>query len=269
LFTFLVRENNFLAELSGGLNHMNQNQEITHPFQLLDEIIAQHTVRSLSLNPHKSFITSFVELGNSVAEKTCEIQLINSLSDTLERMVDTMLHNFPENIFWDFDFIVSSMLKQALVAKDGAVSFLESFGDKIVSLLELFGRQSEIRFRYVHDFIFGFVWAKWVQEEAHTRAVIEPFSLTFLDCLISKGKKIIQLIRVGDARYHQLSEKCYRNPFCFSREPEDEYRLLTYLATQQLIPVAAWNWNAQPVWDKPFHQLREQLSLKLNIPQNS
>jgi hypothetical protein len=33
--------------------------------------------------------------------------------------------------------------------------------------------------------------------------------------------------------------------------------------------VAAWNWNAQPVWNKSFHELREQLSLKLNIPQNS
>ncbi|WP_414588269.1 hypothetical protein [Scytonema sp. PCC 10023] len=248
---------------------MKQNREITHPFQLLDEIIAQHTASPLSLNPQKTFATSFVELGNSIAEKTCDIPLINSLSDTLERMLDAMLHNFPENIFWDFDFIVSSMLRQALVAQTSAVSFLESFGDKIVSLMELFGSQSEIRFRYVHDFIFGFDWAKWVQEEPQTRAVIEPFSLTFLDCLISKGTKIIQLIRVGDARYHQLREQCYRNPFCFSREPEDEQRLLTYLAAQQLIPVAAWNWNAQPVWDKPFHQLREQLSLKLNIPKNS
>ncbi|MEI2583372.1 hypothetical protein [Scytonema sp. PRP1] len=248
---------------------MKQNRKITDPFRLLDEILAQHTVSCLSLNPHKTFTTSFVELGSSIAEKTCDIQLINSLSNTLERMLGAMLHNFPENIFWDFDFIVSSMLRQALVAKDGAVSFLESFGDKIVSLMGLFGKQSEIRFRYVHDFIFGFDWAKWVQNEAQTRAVIEPFSLTFLDYLISKGKKIIQLIRVGDARYHQLSEKCYRNPFCFSREPEDEYRLLTYLATQQLIPVAAWNWNAQPLWNKPFHELREQISLKLNIPKNS
>ncbi|BAY46520.1 hypothetical protein SAMD00079811_41320 [Scytonema sp. HK-05] len=248
---------------------MKQNRKITHAFRLLDEILTQHTASPLSLNPHKTFATSFVELGSSIAEKTCDIQLINSLSNTLERMLRAMLHNFPENIFWDFDFIVSSMLKQALVAEASAVSFVESFGDKIVSLMELFGSQSEIRFRYVHDFIFGFDWAKWVQNEAQTRAVIEPFSLTFLDCLISKGKGILQLIRVGDARYHQLREQCYRNPFCFSREPEDEQRLLTYLAAQQLIPVPAWNWNARPVWNKPFHQLREQLSLKLNIPKNS
>lgn len=248
---------------------MKQNRKITHPFRLLHEILAQHTVSSLSLNPHKTFTTSFVELGNFITKKTCDDQLISSLSDTLERMLDTILHNFPENIFWDFDFIVSSILKQALVAKDGAVSFLESFGDKIVSLMGLFGKESEIRFRYLHDLTFGFEWAKWVQNEAQSRAVIEPFSLTFLDYVISRGKKIIQLIRVGDARYHQLSEKCYRNPFCFSREPEDEYRLLTSLATQQLIPIAAWDWNAQPVWNKPFHQLREELSLKLNIPQNS
>lgn len=262
-------DNNFLAKFSGGFNQMKQNRKTTHPFGLLDEMLAQHTVSSLSLNPHKTFTTSFIELGNFITTKTCDDQLISCLSDTLERMLDTILHNFPENIFWDFDFIVSSILKQALVAKDGAVSFLELFGDKIVSLMGLFGKESEIRFRYLHDLTFGFEWAKWVQNEAQGRTVIEPFSLTFLDYVISRGKKIIQLIRVGDARYHQLSEKCYRNPFCFSREPEDEYRLLTSLATQQLIPVAAWDWNAQPVWNKPFHQLREELSLKLNIPQNS
>jgi hypothetical protein len=45
--------------------------------------------------------------------------------------------------------------------------------------------------------------------------------------------------------------------------------MLSYLAVNQLIPVTAWNWNAQPVWNKPFQQLREQLSLKLNIPNKS
>ncbi|NMG05694.1 hypothetical protein [Brasilonema sp. UFV-L1] len=248
---------------------MKQNRTLSHHFQLLDEILAQHTASPLSLNPHKTFSTSFVELGNLITENTCDIQLINSLSHTLERILDAMLYNFPENIFWDFDLMTSSILKQALVAEDNALSFVESWGDKIVSLMELFGRKSEICFRYVHDFTYGFDWAKWVQNEPQTRAVIEPFSLTFLDYLLSKGKKILQLIRVGDSHYHQLREKCYRNPFCFSREPENEYRLLTYLAAQQLIPVPGWDWNAQPIWNKPFCQLREELSLKLHIPKNN
>ncbi len=247
---------------------MKQNP-IPSQFQLLDEILAQHSINPLSLNPHKTLTTSFVELGNLVTQKTSQIQLIESLRDTLKRILYALLQNFPENIFWDFDFIVGSMLKQALVADAGAVCFLESFGDKIVSLMEMCGRQSEIRFCYVHDFMYGFEWAKWVQKEAQTRGVIEPFSLTFLDYLLTRCQEISQLIQVDDVRYHRIAEKCYRNPFVFSREPEDERRLLTYLAVNQLIPVAAWNWNDDPVWDKPFHQIRAQLSLELNIPKNS
>jgi hypothetical protein len=268
LFTFLVRDaKNFFPALLLIFIYMEKNNLSNHPFRVLDEIRAQHTTNPLSLNPHKSCATSFVALGNLIAEKTCDPQLINSLIETLKRMLYSMLHNFPDNIFWDLDFFVNSMLKQALVAKDAAVSFLESFGDKIVLLMELFGKESEIRFRYLHDFTYGFDWAKWVQKETQTRALVEPFSLTFLDYLIAKGERILHRIRVGDDRYHQLGEKCYRNPFCFSREPKDEYRLLTHLAAKQLIPVPVWNWDAQPVWNKPFDQLREQLSLNLNISQ--
>ena len=246
---------------------MKQNL-IPSQFELLDEILAQQSINPLSLNPHKSLTTSFVELGNLVTQKTRDLELVESLRETLEHILDALLQNFPENIFWDFDFIVSSMLRQALVADAGAISFLESFGNKIVSLMELYGRQSEVRFCYAHDFMYGFDWAKWVQKEAQTRTVIEPFSLTFLDYLLTRGKEVLQLIKVGDPKYHRLAENCYRNPFGFSREPEDERRLLIHLALNQQIPVAVWNWDARPVWDKPFHQIREQLSLKLNIAKN-
>ncbi|MBD2778693.1 hypothetical protein [Iningainema tapete] len=243
---------------------MTQNRS----FQLLDDILAQQSVNRLSLNPQSSLTTSFVELGNFVMQTTCDYELVKSLRDTLERVLYALLQNFPDNIFWDFDFIVSSMLKQALAQEDKAEAFLESFGDKIVSLMSMFGKHSEIRFRYTHDFIYGFDWAKWVQKESHCN-IDEPFSLTFLDCLLTRGQEITQLIKVDDAKYHRLAGKLYRNPFCFSREPEDERRLLLYLAQKQLIPVATWSWNACPVWNKPFHQMREQLSLKLNIPRTN
>lgn len=248
---------------------MKQNLTPTHPFRVLDEILAQQAINLLSLNPHKPVITSFAELGSLITEQNCDIQLINSLRDTLERLLYALLHNFPENIFWDFDFLVNSMFRQALLADDGAVSFLESFGDKVVSLVELCGCQTEIRFRYIHDFIYGFEWAKWVQKEPQNRVHLEPFSLAFLDYLFARGKELLQLISVDDVKYHHLSDTGYRNPFCFSREPEDEYRLLTYLSQKQLIPVAAWNWNAYPVWNQPFQQIREQISLELNIPQTN
>ncbi|MBW4571040.1 MAG: hypothetical protein KME31_24395 [Tolypothrix carrinoi HA7290-LM1] len=247
---------------------MKQNMTPIHSFSILDEIIAQQSINQLSLNPQKTLATSFVELGSLVTEKTNDIQLITFLQNSLKQIISAYLDNFPENIFWDFDFLVSSMFRQALVAND-AVDFLKCFGNKIVSLLELFGSESEIRFRYVHDFIYGFDWARWVQKKPETRATEEPFSLNFLDYLLAKGEKILQLICDDKANYYKPCDKGYRNPYCFSREPEDERRLLSYLAVNQLIPVTAWNWNAQPVWNKPFQQLREELSLKLNIPNKS
>ncbi|MEH2273390.1 MAG: hypothetical protein V7K40_00805 [Nostoc sp.] len=244
---------------------MKQKLTPTHTFQFIDEILAQQSVNMLSLNPQKRLITSFAELGNFITEQNTDIEFITTLQETLESIVRTQLQNFPENIFWDFDFLVSSMLRQALVADEGGVDFLKLFGKKMVLLIEMFGNKTQMRFRYVHDFMYGFDWARWVQKEPQNRAHIEPFSLVFLDYLLVKGKELLQRINHGQITCYKLCETGYRNPFTFSREPEDEYRLLTYLAEEQLIPVAVWNWNACPVWNKPFQEIRQQLALKLNI----
>ncbi|MEH2306930.1 hypothetical protein [Nostoc sp.] len=244
---------------------MKQELTPTHTFQYIDEILAQQSINLLSLNPQKKLITSFAELENLITEQNTDIELLTNLQKTLEIIVCTQLQNFPENIFWDFDFLVSSMLRQALVANEGAIPFLKIFGEKMVSLVEMFGTKTEIRFRYVHDFMYGFEWARWVQKEPQKRAYIEPFSLVFLDYLLVKGKELVQRINHGQVVSYKLCDTGYRNPFTFSREPEDEYRLLTYLAEEQLIPVAVWNWNASPVWNKPFQEMRQELALKLNI----
>lgn len=238
-------------------------------FQLLDEIIAQHNVKLLSLNPQKKITTSFAELGNLIVETTTDLLLIAKVRDTLEHILHAQLQNFPQNIFWDFDFVVSSMLRQALAAGDRAIDFLESFGNKMVSLSELFGIKTEIRFRYVHDFIYGFEWARWVQKQPETRAHLEPFSLVFLDYLLVKGKEILQRISHGQNITYKLCDTGFRNPFTFSREPEDERLLLSCLAGEELIPVATWNWDAQPVWNKPYQDMRQQLALKLDIKPQS
>ncbi|MEH2200638.1 hypothetical protein [Nostoc sp.] len=244
---------------------MKQELTPTHTFQYIDEILAQQSINLLSLNPQKTLVTNFAELENLIVQESSDIQIIITLQETLESIVRTQLQNFPENIFWDFDFMVSSMLRQALIADEGAVPFLKLFGEKMVSLTKMFGINTEIRFRYVHDFIYGFEWARWVQKEPQNRAHIEPFSLVFLDYLLVKGKELVQRINHGQVVSYKLCDTGYRNPFTFSREPEDEYRLLTSLAEEQLIPVAVWNWNASPVWNKPFQEMRQQLALKLNI----
>ncbi|MEH2060461.1 MAG: hypothetical protein V7K97_30910 [Nostoc sp.] len=244
---------------------MKQKLTSTHTFQFIDEILAQQSVNLLSLSPQKTLITSFAELGNLIAEQNTDVQVLTTIQQILEIIVRTQLQNFPENIFWDFDFLVSSMLRQALIADEGAVPFLKVFAEKMVCLTKMFGNKTEIRFRYVHDFMYGFEWARWVQKEPQNRAHVEPFSLVFFDYLLAKGKELLQRINHGQVISYKLCETGYRNPFTFSREPEDEYRLLTYLAEEQLIPVAVWNWNASPVWNKPFQEMRQQLALKLDI----
>ncbi len=244
---------------------MKPNLTPSNYFQVLDEIIAQQVVQPLSLNPNKSLITSFTELEGMVVQQSSDVYLIAILRDTLLLILDALLHNFPENIFWDFDFIVSSMLKQALLAED-KVDLLENFGKKIVLLMDMFGRESEIRFRYVHDFMYGFEWARWVQKKPLLRGDSEPFCLDFLDDLLVFGKEILQSIKENDLKYPKISQERYRNPFGFSREPDSERRLFTYLAARECIPVPAWEWDTIGVWNKPFFVLREQASVNLNIP---
>ncbi|MCC5639674.1 hypothetical protein LC593_28385 [Nostoc sp. CHAB 5844] len=244
---------------------MKLDLSYTYNFQILDEFLSQQSINFLSLNPQKQLITSFRELGNLIAEETTDIKLISNLENTLERILDAQLENFPTNIFWDCDFMVSSVLRQAVVIGDDAVAFLKTFTNKMVSLSKLFGIKQEIHFCYVHDFMYGFEWARWVQKEPHTRAQLEPFSLIFLDYLLAKGQELIYRISLDQPTNYQLCESGFRNPFSFSREPEDEYRLLTHLAREGLIPVAAWNWNTQPVWNQPFQEIRQQLALQLNI----
>lgn len=244
---------------------MKQHIAPTKNFQLLDEILAQASVDLFTLNPQNKSITSFVELGNLITKETKDSQIITTLINTLEIIVCAQLRNFPKNIFWDFDFMVSGILRQALADQDGAIAFLDKFAQKMVSLTELFGIQSEIKFRYVHDFIYGFEWARWVQKAPEKRVTVEPFSLTFIDYLLDKSEELTQRIRQGRCPDYKLCAEGFRNPFSFSRAPKDEYLLFTHLAKERLIPVPAWSWNAVPIWNQSFGDLREELALKLNI----
>ncbi|BAZ42450.1 hypothetical protein NIES4101_84190 [Calothrix sp. NIES-4101] len=242
---------------------MNEKATSTSDFKILDEIIAQSSIQPLSLSPDRDLITSFQEIGNLVSEKTCNQQIIDCLYHTIEIILSAQLENFPENIFWDFDLMVLHMLEQSLSAEDGAIVFLDSFGQKIVDLMNIFGCRGKIRFRYVHDFMYGFDWARWVKKDPENRSHVQPFNPIFLDYLLAKGEEILNLVRVEDKRYHHISRGRFRNSFCFPRNPEDEYRLLTYLADSNMIPVAAWNWNTYPIWDKPFDEMREQAALAI------
>ena len=228
-------------------------------FQDLDALFTAHKVEPLSLCPDRTLATRFTELERSVVRPNLTPDLTALLTSTLEEVVDSMLRHFPGNIFWDFDFFVASVVRQALVEKDPA-HFLKLFGKKVVTLMRLFGKGSDIHFRYLHDFSYGFDWARWVQKEPEARQFVQPFSLTFLDYLCERGRELLQLIAADDQKYHRIADDSYRNPFAFSRQPTEEAHLLTQLSRRQLLPLEAWKGNAIPVWNKPFERLREQLS---------
>ena len=73
------------------------------------------------------------------------------------------------------------------------------------------------------------------------------------------------LIAIDDPVYPGLPDEQARNPFPFSREPDGELRLHRALAARGLIPIAAWDPDALPVWSRPFAALRAELATELGL----
>ena len=230
-------------------------------FRAVDDLFAAHKVAPLSLCPRRTYATRFAELERSVVRPQLTPDLTAHLASTLEDIVRSMLAHFPGNIFWDFDFFVASVVRETLAEEEPA-RFLKLFGEKVVALMRLFGKGSDIHFRYLHDFSYAFDWARWVKKEPRARQFVQPFSLTFLDYLHGRGQELVQLIADDDRKYHRIADGSYRNPFAFSREPGEEAHLFTQLSVRRLLPLEAWREDALPVWDKPFERLREKLSSK-------
>jgi hypothetical protein len=191
--------------------------------------------------------------------------LAQSLSRALCGVVDVIVANFPENIFWDVDYLAASLWRDAVCAGDRAEARLDESAALVIELNELFGCNTDIRFRYIHDFIYGYDWAKWVQRDPGTRAEIGPFHPTFLRALLHRAAEIRTLIAQGDATYGRLAGDAPRNPFGFSREPADEECLHRALAAARLLPIEAWDIDAIPAWDRPFLVLREECARGLGL----
>jgi hypothetical protein len=131
--------------------------------------------------------------------------------------------------------------------------------------MKLYGQQSAIRFRYVHDFMYGFDWARWVRRDPAARKGVEPFGIEFLRQTESRGRDILTLIEADDGWYPRLANGVVRNPFPFSREPEDELPLYRLLAERGCVPVGAWRLDAQPDASRDFDALREGAARSLGL----
>ncbi|HJL28119.1 MAG TPA: hypothetical protein RMG45_33080, partial [Polyangiaceae bacterium LLY-WYZ-15_(1-7)] len=239
------------------------------PRVLLDErrrrgILDELDARIDALGPRRSLAadrdraTSLLALYQREAEGLPETARV-AFALGLHRAAEAQLEAFPGNLFWDFDALAAAT---AAAAREGdaerAAAEVTARTALIASLQQLFGRRTAIHFRYVHDFMYGFDWAKWVRREPEARRAVGPFEPAFLEYMWRRGHELLALIANDDEKYPKLATGHPRNPFGFSREPEEEERLFRDLAARDLIPVRAWERHPAPVWDRPYQEARAE-----------
>ncbi len=226
----------------------------------LDQLIGNTPHGPLSLNPAVSRATSLVALVSRLADPLQRAMLAAGSYEVVAALIDS----FPGNLFWDFDYLLASMHRGALGDGDYEAGVRKRV-ELLAELMVLYGQSSVIRFRYAHDFVYGFDWARWVRRDPEQRAQTGPFDLAFMRQSKERGRDLMQLIAKGDEHYHRLAPGQVRNPFPFARDPGQELRLWRQLAAEGSIPVCAWDVNAEPVWDRDFDALREAVAGRLGF----
>ena len=188
----------------------------------------------------------------------------DALTEGMTSILGSLVEHFPETLFWDLDALGAALLGGA-----PSPSRLGARCRAIVAVQAAYGRHTVLRFRYVHDFTYGFDWAKWVGRCPQERSLCGPFDEPFIDYLAQRGQELVALVAADDTTYPKLPDGRPRNPFAFAREPDDEARLLEDLASRGQLPVAAWETAPRPRWDAPFARWREERARALGIQPNT
>lgn len=230
------------------------------PLHDVDAEIRRLPLGPLTLDPARESARPLSEVVAELADSRQSPHLAAAAAAVAEAQI----RSFPDNLFWDFDFFLASIHRHAAAAADYA-EHLAAVTEITVGLMELYGQQSPIRFRYVHDFMYGYDWARWVRREPAARCAVEPFGLQFLAQTARRGRDILELIDADDDWYPSIEEGTSRNPFPFSREPRDELRLYRVLAERRWVPVEAWRPAARPDSSRDFDALREEAAESLGL----
>ncbi len=235
-----------------------------HRLAAADATLAPAPWRTLA--PDRVHARSLADLGRAVLGDDDPPELAEALAEGLASIAMAMHRSFPDNVFGDLDALAAALLTEARARGVDAADHLRRHAKRVTALQHLFGRGTEIRFRYVHDFVYGFDWAKWVAREPATRSTVGPFAGPFLDFMWQRGHELLTLIADGrDRKYPPLLDGAPRNPFGFSREPAAEIELHRHLAAEGLLPVAAWSIQGHALWDRPYQQLRRQAAARLGL----
>lgn len=190
-------------------------------------------------------------------------ELARAFEHGTRQLDDAIAAAFPHNLLWDLEYPLAASLRVAQDASD-PVATLSGRLEALAALQRLFGDSTVVHFRYIHDFIYGFDWARWVARDPEGRADVGPFDPPFVAAMHKRGAELIATIAKGtDEKYPPLSQGTHRNPFPFRREPKAELAILRALARDDALPVRAWDVDAIPVWDRPFASMREQMAASL------
>ena len=217
-----------------------------------------------SLQPERERASDLVSMSRVALTPDDAPELCHTFARGLAHLVRQQAEHFPHNIFCDLDFLCASLLQQARASDEACADLVRSFG-LLEELNAAFGRHSTIRFRYLHDFLYGWDWARWVARDPDSRRLLGPFSTPFLENLLERGQELQQLIARQDARYHRLEAGHFRNPFGFVREPKEECLLHGTLARRGMIPLEAWSAETQPEWNRPYGETRATVARELGL----
>lgn len=228
-----------------------------------------------TLDPTRELATSLIDVHERALARLDPNRatlLARPLSNGLCELALAQLDAFPGNLFWDLDLIAATIVAQACpLPQLAAIQHVAQQFGRMAELQRLYGRSTAINFAYVHDFVYGYDWAKWVAREPSVQAdVPEPFAPRFLAYMRVRAHELIELIAVDDAKYPSLDDDQARNPFPFSREPADEIRLHRELARRDLIPVPTWDADALSLdwatrWQVPFQARRIEVAGELGL----
>jgi hypothetical protein len=189
-----------------------------------------------------------------------------ALAEGLAEIASAAATSFPHNLFWDFDLLAAELARQTSdTDPDTGSARIRAHAGQIARLHHLYGHETSIRFRYVHDFAYGYDWVKWIRRDPPPRQHIGPYDLVFLNYMARRGAELLALIAADDATYPTLRDERPRNPFPFSREPDAELALHRALAASGEIPVEAWRADARPQWRRDYAELRIARARELGL----
>lgn len=228
-----------------------------------------------SLDPARARASTLLEVHEAalaLVDPSLAHALTELLANGLSELALAQLDAFPGNLFWDLDLIAAAIVVEArtLAPAPARACVADRFA-RMAALQHLYGRRTAINFSYVHDFVYGFDWAKWLAREPSLHADPPgPFSLPFLESMHTRGHELLALIAADDDKYPSLDGDEPRNPFPFSREREPEIRLHRELARRDLIPVPTWerdvhcrDWSTR--WQLGFAQRRVEVAGELGL----